>query len=99
VDALGPGGVSGPPVRPRALEVVARIFRRHEGRLPIVGVGGIASSADAWAHLRAGATAVQLYTGLVYGGPGVARAINRGLLVRLEAAGLTSITEVVGLGA
>ncbi len=99
VDALGPGGVSGPPVRPRALEVVARIFRRHEGRLPIVGVGGIASSADAWAHLRAGATAVQLYTGLVYGGPGVARAINRGLLARLEAAGLTSITEVVGLGA
>ncbi len=96
---LGAGGVSGPPVRPRALAVVARIHRRHEGRLPIVGVGGIASSADAWAHLRAGASAVQLYTGLVYGGPGVARAICRGLVARLDRAGLGAIGDVVGTGA
>ncbi len=93
VEALGPGGVSGPPVRARALAVVGRVARRHPG-LPVVGVGGVTSADDAWAYLRAGARAVQLYTGLVYEGPGVARRICLGLLERLEREGVRSVTEL-----
>jgi len=93
VAALGAGGVSGPPVRARALAVVERVTARHPA-LPVVGAGGIATAEHAWAHLRAGATAVQLYTGLVYEGPLVARRICLGLLERLDRAGLASVRAV-----
>jgi dihydroorotate dehydrogenase len=96
VEALGAGGISGVPVRERAQQVTRRIFRRTAGELPVVGVGGIFSADDAWARIRAGASLVQLYTGFVYGGPGVVRDINRGLLERLRASGARSIAEVVG---
>lgn len=96
VEAMGPGGISGAPVRARAREVVARIWRRTEGRLPIVGVGGVAGADDAWAMIRAGASLVQLYTGFVYGGPGVVRATLRGLSAHLRRAGLASIDDAVG---
>ena len=74
------GGLSGEPLRAHSTEVIRRIARRAEGRLPIIGVGGIASAADALEKLQAGATLVQVYTGLVYGGPGLVRQINLGLL-------------------
>ncbi len=74
------GGLSGAPLRARSTEVIRRIARRAEGHLPIIGVGGIASAADALEKLQAGATLVQVYTGLVYGGPGLVRQINLGLL-------------------
>jgi len=96
VESLGPGGISGEPLRERALQVTARIFRRTEGRLPIIGVGGIFSADDAWARIRAGASLVQLYTGFVYGGPGVVRSINHGLVDRLRAAGARHLDDVVG---
>ncbi|MGQ9501942.1 MAG: quinone-dependent dihydroorotate dehydrogenase [Anaerolineae bacterium] len=76
------GGLSGAPLRARATELVRYIARRTEGRLPIIGVGGICSAADALEKFDAGACLVQVYTGLVYAGPGLVRAINQALLER-----------------
>lgn len=96
LEAIGAGGVSGRPLHRRAVEVVSRIYRHTAGGLPIVGVGGIFTAADAWAHLRAGARVVQLYTGFIYGGPSVARRINEDLLELLDRHDFGSIAEVVG---
>ena len=96
-DAAGlPGGLSGLPLKARATEVVRYIARRTEGRLPIIGVGGIASAADALEKLRAGASLVQVYTGLVYVGPGLTHHINAGLLQACEAQGVKSVRDLAG---
>lgn len=76
------GGLSGAPLRARSTEVIRYIARRTEGQLPIVGVGGIMSARDAIEKLAAGATLIQVYTGLVYAGPSLVRQINRALLLR-----------------
>ncbi len=94
--AIGAGGISGVPLRTRALEVVSRIHRVTGGRIPVVGVGGIRSAEDAWERIRAGASLVQLYSGFVYGGPGLVRSINQGLLHRLRREGMASIAEAIG---
>jgi dihydroorotate dehydrogenase len=78
------GGLSGAPLRARATELVRLAYRASRGRLPIIGVGGIFSGEDALEKIRAGASLVQIYTGYVYGGPGVPRAINRFLDQRLR---------------
>lgn len=78
-----PGGLSGAPLRAQATQVVRLIHQRTQGRLPIIGVGGILSAADALERLDAGATLIQLYTGLVYRGPGLVREIKRALLARV----------------
>ena len=75
----GPGGLSGPPVRARALEVVARLRSRAGSALTIIGVGGIESERDARALLDAGATLLQTYTGFVYQGPGWVARLNAAL--------------------
>lgn len=90
------GGLSGRPLRARALEVVRRIRRLAGDRLAIVGVGGITSVDDAWERLRAGATLLQVYTAFVYEGPTLARDLAIGLRDRLAAAGLPSISAAVG---
>ncbi|MFO1488921.1 MAG: quinone-dependent dihydroorotate dehydrogenase [Verrucomicrobiota bacterium] len=90
------GGLSGKPVRARSTEVVRHLYRQTKGALPIIGVGGIFSAADAWEKIAAGASLVQVYTGLVYEGPGINRTIVSGLLARLEAAGFSSLREAVG---
>ncbi len=90
------GGLSGRPLFARSTAVLADLFRLTEGQIPLIGVGGIASGADAWAKIRAGATLVQLYTALVYEGPGLAARIAKDLAARCHAAGLASITEAVG---
>jgi dihydroorotate dehydrogenase len=90
------GGLSGAPLRAQATEIIRYIARRTEGRLPIVGVGGVASAADALEKLRAGAHLVQVYTGLVYAGPGLVRQINAGLLRACEAERVKSVGELVG---
>jgi dihydroorotate dehydrogenase len=84
-----PGGLSGRPLLPRTLEVVRRISQESGRRLPIIAVGGITSSADVIAAIRAGASAVQVYTGMIFRGPGLARSIKRDLvdeLTRTDAA-------------
>lgn len=97
LEGLGAGGISGAPLAKRAEEVVSRIFRFTGGRMPIVGVGGIGSAEDAWSRIRAGASLIQVYSGFVYEGPGLVRAINQGLLERIRQAGMASITEAVGI--
>jgi len=80
------GGLSGRPLRTRSTEVVRHLFRSTGGQLPIIGVGGIASAAAAWEKITAGASLVQVYTGLVYEGPGLVREIVEGLRERLAGA-------------
>ncbi len=91
------GGLSGRPLRARSTEVIHHLYRQTRGRLPIMGVGGIFNAADAWEKIVAGASLVQIYTGLVYEGPGTPRAIVTGLLEHLEQAGLAQIHDAVGL--
>jgi dihydroorotate dehydrogenase len=85
VEAAGAGGISGPPVRERALEVLRRLRARTAGRLTLVAAGGIADAADAAARIDAGADLVELYTGFVYGGPTTAWRLNRELARRARA--------------
>jgi dihydroorotate dehydrogenase len=91
------GGLSGAPLRARSTEIVRYIYRKTSGRLPIIGVGGIFTAEHAWEKIRAGASLVQCYTGLVYEGPSIARNIARGLLAKLNEAGLPGISAAVGL--
>ena len=91
-----PGGLSGQPLSDLARGVISRVYRATDGKLPIIGVGGIASAEDAWGHVRAGASLVEFYTGMVYQGPGFAAAIKTGLRQLLTRHGYNSISEVVG---
>lgn len=99
VDALGAGGISGAPLKARALEVLRRIRARAGSRLTLIAVGGIESGEDAWARICAGATLVQAYTGFVYGGPLWPRRVHRELAARARAAGLDSIAQAIGMDA
>ncbi|HEY9651874.1 MAG TPA: quinone-dependent dihydroorotate dehydrogenase [Coleofasciculaceae cyanobacterium] len=90
------GGISGLPLRQRATEVIRFIYQQTQGQLPIIGVGGIFTAEDAWEKIAAGATLIQVYTGMVYEGPWMMRRILEGLLQKLEAHGLASISEAVG---
>ncbi|MSU26836.1 MAG: dihydroorotate dehydrogenase (quinone) [Pedosphaera sp.] len=93
------GGLSGRPLRARSTEVIRHLFRQSKGAVPIIGVGGIASAADAWEKITAGASLVQVYSGLVYQGPGLIGDIVKGLRWRLEVEGLTQLKQAVGLRA
>ncbi len=77
------GGLSGAPLRDRSTAIIHYIAQQTEGKLPIVGVGGIASGQDAIEKLEAGATLLQVYTGLIYAGPALVQQINRALISRL----------------
>jgi dihydroorotate dehydrogenase len=98
-DVPAEGGISGAPLKPRALAVLRRLHARTEGRLTLISVGGIETADDAWERIRAGATLVQAYTGFVYGGPLWPRRINRGLARQVHEAGLSSIAEAIGTDA
>jgi dihydroorotate dehydrogenase len=93
------GGISGPPLKSRALQVLQHLYARVGGRLVLVSVGGIESADDAWERIAAGATLIQANTGFIYGGPGWPRHINRALARRLRDQGCSSIQEVVGSAA
>jgi len=90
------GGLSGAPLFPASTAVLKTFARHLAGRLPLVGVGGIMSAADAYAKIRAGATLVQAYTGMVYGGPGFARRIAEGLDALLARDGYARVADAVG---
>jgi dihydroorotate dehydrogenase len=85
VASAGAGGLSGPPLRARALEVLTRLRERAGDRLVLIAAGGIETPDDAWERLRAGATLVQAYTGFVYGGPLWPRRMHAGLARRMKA--------------
>jgi dihydroorotate dehydrogenase len=91
------GGLSGQPLFEKSTRILAKLYRLTGGRLPLIGVGGVASADQAWEKLKAGASAVQLYTGLVYGGITLGARIAEGLDARLEAEGKT-LAEITGTG-
>ena len=93
-NAAETGGLSGRPIRERATDQVRFVAERTD--LPVVGVGGVFTAEDAYEKIRAGASVVQLYTGLVYRGPGIARDINEGLLELLDRDGFASVEDAVG---
>ncbi|MEE3154286.1 MAG: quinone-dependent dihydroorotate dehydrogenase [Pseudomonadota bacterium] len=90
------GGLSGAPLRDLAQQRLRDFRKATGGAIPLVGVGGIASAEDAWARIRAGASLVQLYSAMVYGGPGLPRRILRGLEALMRRDGFASIAEAVG---
>ena len=90
------GGLSGAPLRARATKCVRHIWHYTDGQLPIIGVGGIFTAEDAYEKIRAGASLVEIWTGLIYEGPGIVGAINRGLLRLLARDGFRNIAEAVG---
>lgn len=91
------GGLSGLPLFAHANSCLAAMYRYTRGKLPIIGCGGVASGADAYAKIRAGAHLVQLYSALVYHGPGLVRAIKDELAALLAADGFASVTDAVGI--
>ncbi len=93
------GGLSGRPLAPRARQVIRTIYRLTRGTPPVIGVGGIMNAKDAYLHIRAGARLIQLYTGMVYAGPAIARDIKRGLAHRLRRDGFTTVAEATGVDA
>ncbi len=90
------GGLSGAPLHDLALQRLRDFRKASEGRLPLIGVGGIATAEQAWARIRAGASLVQLYSAMVYEGPGIARAILPRLETLMRQDGFSSIAEAVG---
>ncbi len=90
------GGLSGAPLFRLSTEVLADFYRLSRGRLPLIGVGGIASGVDAYEKIKAGASLVQLYSALTYQGPALIKAIKRDLAAALEMDGFSNVEEAVG---
>jgi len=93
------GGLSGHPLRDIARDRIASVYRRTQGKLPIIGVGGIMNAADALGHLKAGASLVELYTGLIYQGPALITMMKKELANLLRREGFRSISDAVGSAA
>jgi dihydroorotate dehydrogenase len=91
------GGLSGRPLFEPSTALLGDMFRLTEGRVPLIGVGGVASAADAYAKIRAGASLVQLYTALVFAGPGLLGRIKTGLAALLRRDAFASVAEAVGV--
>lgn len=90
------GGLSGAPLKPLALKALRDFRAASGGKIPLVGVGGIANADDAWERICAGASLIQLYSAMVYEGPGIARRIMHGLAQLLKQKGMANIAEAVG---
>lgn len=99
VDAIGAGGLSGAPLADRSTQMVRYLYQSTGGAVPIIGVGGVRDVESAYAKIRAGASLVQIYTALVYEGPGLVKRLKEGLVERVRRDGLTSITDAVGADA
>ncbi len=93
------GGLSGAPLLDRSTDVLRRLYQVTEGKLPLIGVGGVFTAADAYRKIRNGASLVQVYTGFIYGGMDTAMRINTGLAELLAADGFGSVAEAVGADA
>ena len=98
IDAAGVGGLSGAPLKKRALDVLKLLRGRVGDRVTLISVGGIENDADAWERILAGASLVQVYTGFIYGGPDTAGRIARGLLARARAEGFARVQDAIGAG-
>ncbi|HEX4342850.1 MAG TPA: quinone-dependent dihydroorotate dehydrogenase [Verrucomicrobiae bacterium] len=90
------GGLSGKPLRARSTEVIRHLYRQTKGELSIVGVGGIFNASDAWEKICAGASLVQVYSGLVFEGPSIAANVVKGLQKHLDISGISCISHAIG---
>lgn len=99
VVAVTGGGISGPPLKARSLEILQRLYARAGDKLTLISVGGISGPDDAWERILAGATLLQAYTGFIYGGPAWPAHVNRALARRLRDVGASSIQDVIGASA
>ena len=86
----------GSPLTIRSRDVVSKLHASLGREIPVIGVGGIMNGADAWNMICAGASLVQIYTGFIYGGPGIVRNMNQYLIQKLEQNGLSAISDAVG---
>lgn len=93
------GGLSGAPLLDLSTEVLREVYRLTQGKLPLIGVGGIASGADAYAKIRAGASLVQLYSALVYQGTGLVTRVKTELAASLRRDGFACLQDAVGVDA
>ena len=91
------GGLSGAPLKDLALQRLKDFRKASGGKMPLIGVGGIENASDAYARIRAGASLIQIYSALVYEGPGLAKRINHELATLIEADGFSNIAEAVGV--
>jgi len=98
LDKIGKGGLSGPPIRQKATELIRHAYQQLK-RPCLIGLGGIDSAESAYERIKAGASLVQIYSGLIYEGPGLVKKINQGLVKLLERDGFKNITEAVGIEA
>lgn len=96
IEEIGSGGLSGKPVEKRANKVISKIYRYSGGRLPVIGVGGVFTAADAFEKIASGASLVQAYTGFIYQGFSFAKDINSGLARILREKGFKSLNEAIG---
>jgi len=90
-----PGGLSGQPLKAKSTEVIRKFYNHLQGKVPIIGVGGIENADDAWEKMVAGADLIQVYTGFIYEGPMLARNICAGLRKRVQASGFDSLAAAV----
>lgn len=90
------GGLSGMPVREKSTQIIRNFYSLTKGQLPIIGVGGISDADHAYEKIKAGASLVQLYTGMIYEGPSIANTINAGLLELLNKDGFSHISQAIG---
>jgi dihydroorotate dehydrogenase len=97
-DRNAEGGLSGKPLMPKSTACLAAMYKNTGGRIPIIGCGGIASGQDAYAKIKVGASLVQLYSAMVFQGPGLVKRIKRELAALLRADGFKSVAEAVGSG-
>lgn len=96
VDEFGAGGLSGLPLKNRSNDVISKIYRYTNGRLPIIGVGGVFTAEDAFEKIAAGASLIQTYTGFIYSGPSFAHDVVLGLADLITQCGFRSLDEAIG---
>ena len=96
VKKLGNGGVSGAPLTLLSRQIVAKLYQKTGGKLPIIGVGGIMNADDAWEMLRAGASLLQIYSGFIYSGPTFIRDLHLGILEHMKERNVSQLSEIIG---
>lgn len=92
------GGLSGAPVRDKSTAIIHNFYKLTTGKIPIIGVGGISTAEHAYEKIKAGASLVQLYTGMIFEGPEIANSINKGLIDLLQKDGYNAISQAIGSG-
>lgn len=95
-NAAEAGGLSGKPLTSRSTDVIRQIYQQTDGKLPIIGCGGIFTAEDAYAKIRAGASLIEVYSALIYDGPSLIKRLNKGLIQLLHKDGFTHISQAVG---